>query len=313
MFPNPRIAASACLMGKPTRYDGGNKKSHILACQVSKVFELISVCPEVDIGLPTPRNPVALVQNFDVRLIGTIDNDKDITNEIVNYSRRFARQNAIICGLIVKASSPSCGYKSATVYRKSGKSRYGVNGLFTSAFLAAKPWVPIIDENDLQNLDMRIFFIEAALALHDFLSLAKSHINSETLRQFHDRQRLFVASRSQRAQSALDKALLNNGTVQGKFKATKMLFLKTVKRRPTKKKQAKAMLGSLKTIKGKLAPAAYNKVSAMIARYGRGKTFNYPDVLESLKLVTLESGDALLKSQSCLNYSKPVLNLLKLI
>jgi len=159
MFPNPRIAASACLMGKPTRYDGGNKKSHILACQVSKVFELISVCPEVDIGLPTPRNPVALVQNFDVQLIGTIDNDKDITNEIVDYSRRFARQNAIICGLIVKASSPSCGYKSATVYRKSGKSRYGVNGLFTSAFLAAKPWVPIIDENDLQNLDMRIFFM----------------------------------------------------------------------------------------------------------------------------------------------------------
>lgn len=55
------IAVSSCLLGENVRYDGGNRKNgHVIDLQ-EQGFELIAVCPEVDIGLPTPREPIDLV------------------------------------------------------------------------------------------------------------------------------------------------------------------------------------------------------------------------------------------------------------
>lgn len=52
----PRVLVSACLMGRPVRYDGSAKsiEAKCLA-RWSDQGRLISVCPELLAGLPTPR------------------------------------------------------------------------------------------------------------------------------------------------------------------------------------------------------------------------------------------------------------------
>ena len=50
---------SACLMGKKCKYNGGDNYDADLASLVSN-DHIVLICPEVDGGLPVPRNPVEL-------------------------------------------------------------------------------------------------------------------------------------------------------------------------------------------------------------------------------------------------------------
>ncbi|MEZ4485290.1 MAG: DUF523 domain-containing protein [Syntrophotaleaceae bacterium] len=56
-MPTP-ILVSACLLGLPTRYDGGHKSAdHVLQHLRKNRLQAVPVCPEQLAGLPTPRPP----------------------------------------------------------------------------------------------------------------------------------------------------------------------------------------------------------------------------------------------------------------
>ena len=57
-----RIGISRCLLGERVRYDGGHKHDHFLTDTLGRYFQWVPVCPEVEIGLGTPREPIHLVQ-----------------------------------------------------------------------------------------------------------------------------------------------------------------------------------------------------------------------------------------------------------
>ncbi|MGZ8460996.1 MAG: 2-thiouracil desulfurase family protein, partial [Candidatus Deferrimicrobiaceae bacterium] len=55
-MPEPvRILVSACLLGEKVRYDGGHKRDLFLIEMLGPFVEWVRVCPEVDCGLPVPR------------------------------------------------------------------------------------------------------------------------------------------------------------------------------------------------------------------------------------------------------------------
>ena len=51
-----RIGVSACLLGQEVRYDG----DPFLVETFGRYVEWVHVCPEVEIGLGTPRDPIRL-------------------------------------------------------------------------------------------------------------------------------------------------------------------------------------------------------------------------------------------------------------
>src|SRR3954469_14264878 len=56
-----RILVSACLLGRPVRYDGtGRRSDDALFALWRDQGRLVSVCPEVDGGLPVPRPPAEI-------------------------------------------------------------------------------------------------------------------------------------------------------------------------------------------------------------------------------------------------------------
>ena len=74
--PRIRIAVSGCLLGEAVRYDGGHRRSDYVTDGLGKVFELVSECPEVGIGLGVPRPKIRLERvEFVTRLLGPRDGD----------------------------------------------------------------------------------------------------------------------------------------------------------------------------------------------------------------------------------------------
>ncbi len=57
---SPAIAVSACLLGRPCRYDGSSKPSDAVM-QLGRCYKLVPICPEVTGGLPVPHSPCEIV------------------------------------------------------------------------------------------------------------------------------------------------------------------------------------------------------------------------------------------------------------
>jgi len=63
-LPNTiKIGVSACLLGKKVRFDGGHKRSRFITDSLADHFEFVAFCPEVAIGMGTPRQPIRLVES----------------------------------------------------------------------------------------------------------------------------------------------------------------------------------------------------------------------------------------------------------
>jgi uncharacterized protein YbbK (DUF523 family) len=139
-----KIAVSACLIGKNTKYDGTNNYNEAVM-EYLKDKEYILICPEVQGGLPTPRIPSERVkdkvinkENIDVTLQFVIGATKTI---------EMLKENNVEL-IIVKSKSPSCGYKQIYDGSFTGKIIEG-NGVFTE--LAVKNGMQILTEKDIEN------------------------------------------------------------------------------------------------------------------------------------------------------------------
>ena len=56
MMNKPPLLVSACLLGQPVRYDGHGKALPAPELfELTRHYQLFSICPECQGGLPTPR------------------------------------------------------------------------------------------------------------------------------------------------------------------------------------------------------------------------------------------------------------------
>ncbi len=165
-YQRPRIGVSACLLGDPVRYNGGHKRHGWLVDVFGRDVEWISVCPEVEIGLGTPRETIDLVRTGDgaIRLL-TTHTRVDLTERMRRYAA--ARVEALAAmglnGFVLKADSPSCGPGGVPI----GDSNESGRGLFAEALIARFPDLPIVDERELDDRDGRAAFIARVRARVD--------------------------------------------------------------------------------------------------------------------------------------------------
>ena len=140
-----KLLISACLCGKNTKYSGGNNLIPNLNL-IEENFELFLVCPEVDGGLTTPRNPSEQI------------GDKVISNQGVDVTYEFnlgakialdiAKKNNIKYALL-KESSPSCGTNLIYDGTFSGKK---INGMGVAAKLLTENGIQVFSENEIEKI-----------------------------------------------------------------------------------------------------------------------------------------------------------------
>jgi uncharacterized protein YbbK (DUF523 family) len=169
----PRVGISACLLGDAVRYDGGHKRNRALIEGLGPRVEWVRVCPEMEIGMGTPREPVRLVRDGRrLRMIATLTG-LDYTDTMETWARTrieaLAREE--LSGYILKKDSPSCGIDGVKVFDAAGDLTGEDRGLFAGALLRRFPELPIEDERRLENPDALERFLQRVLAYR-----SRSHV-----------------------------------------------------------------------------------------------------------------------------------------
>jgi uncharacterized protein YbbK (DUF523 family) len=162
------ILISACLLGKNVRYDGGHKRDPFILGMFGESVRWVPVCPEVECGLSTPREPMRLAGDPDTpRLVG-VDSGADHTERIIRWAKGRLRELESIglCGYICKRNSPSCsGVGRIEVSDDSGAVAGPGSGLFTKAFVERFPHLPVEEEGRLREPTAREALLEKVFAL----------------------------------------------------------------------------------------------------------------------------------------------------
>jgi uncharacterized protein YbbK (DUF523 family) len=161
-----RLGISSCLLGQPVRFDGGHKRDSFLVDTFGSLVEWVPVCPEVELGLGTPRESLRLVGKDDgVRMVNS-KSGRDITDDMRAWAR--ARVEALagqrLAGYVLKKDSPSCGMERVRVFAESGTTEKGGRGLFAEAIIARFPQLPVEEEGRLSDPQLRENFVERIFA-----------------------------------------------------------------------------------------------------------------------------------------------------
>jgi uncharacterized protein YbgA (DUF1722 family)/uncharacterized protein YbbK (DUF523 family) len=193
-----RIGISACLLGRKVRYDGAHKQDHCIADTLGEYFDFIHVCPEVEYGLPVPREPMHLVGSPDDASLVTVRTRIDHTEGMKKWAQ--SRLNKLSeerhSGFIFKSKSPSCGIQGVRVYNIKGiPSKQGA-GIFARAFMDRFPLVPVIDDRRLNDPGLRKNFIERVFVLGRWLEFLRKGGHARDLVEFHTNHKLLMLAHS---------------------------------------------------------------------------------------------------------------------
>jgi len=147
-----KVLVSACLLGEKVRYDGGHKRDLFLIETLGPFVEWVRVCPEVDCGLPVPREAMRLVGDPKSPRLVTNRTGVDQTERMERWAKaRLDELSGVdLCGYICKKNSPSCGMEPM--------------GVFTRRFIERFPHLPVEEEERLSDPALRERFIQRVKA-----------------------------------------------------------------------------------------------------------------------------------------------------
>jgi uncharacterized protein YbgA (DUF1722 family)/uncharacterized protein YbbK (DUF523 family) len=194
------IGISACLLGENVRFDGGHKRLAFAVNELAPWVHFEPICPEMAIGLPTPRPALRLVKLDDGEMALRFSNHRegDLTQAMQQFSSRRVAGLENLCGYIVCAKSPSCGMERVRVYEAEGSNnRKSGTGIFTAELKRQLPWLPVEEDGRLYDPAIRENFVERIYTLYELNKLRHSGLTRGGLIGFHSRYKLLLLAHSQ--------------------------------------------------------------------------------------------------------------------
>jgi uncharacterized protein YbgA (DUF1722 family)/uncharacterized protein YbbK (DUF523 family) len=202
-------------LGDAVRYDGGHKRDRFLTDELGPVVEWVKVCPEVECGMGTPREPIRLV-NEDGRLrLLTVKSGVDQTTRMTAYAARRLTELADedLCGYVLKRDSPSCGMTRVKIYDAAGQAARSGVGLFAAALLTRFPDLPVEEEGRLTDPALRENFIERVFACRRLRDLFDGRWTAGDLVRFHTAHKLVLMAHAPAAYAALGRYVARAGSL----------------------------------------------------------------------------------------------------
>ena len=204
-----KIGISSCLLGKKVRYDAGHKLDRYITDTLGQYFEWVPVCPEVEYGLPVPREPMRLVGDPDSARLITIRTGIDHTEGMLKWAEKKLKEleKEELGGFIFKSRSPSSGIGGVKVYTPSGMPSQRGIGLFGKAFMNKFPVIPVIDDGRLHNPGLRENFIERVFVYKRWQEFIEKGGLIRDLVAFHTEHKLLILSHSPKHCSVLGQLI----------------------------------------------------------------------------------------------------------
>ncbi|MBM6617562.1 YbgA family protein [Bacillus suaedaesalsae] len=210
-FVKPVVVVSKCLEFDKCRYNGDVIHDPVVK-RLQAHVKFIPVCPEVGIGLGTPRETIRIVEEDGITKLKQPSTQKDLTQDMYEFSNRFLDNIQEIDGFIMKGKSPTCGMKDVKVY--SGIEKAPVigktSGLFAQSIIDRYPSLAIEDEGRLQNFSIREHFFTKLFTYANFRNIKENKPTIQSLLQFHSKNKYLFMGYNQTAQKELGRIVANH-------------------------------------------------------------------------------------------------------
>jgi uncharacterized protein YbgA (DUF1722 family)/uncharacterized protein YbbK (DUF523 family) len=209
-----RLGISTCLLGEEVRYDGGHKLDRFLVNTLGRYVEWVPVCPEVETGLPIPRESMRLVGDPEAPRLVTLKSGQDYTERMQTWARQRVEElaNVGLHGFIFKKDSPSSGLFRVKVYTEKGMPSKIGTGIFPREVMTRFPLLPLEEEGRLHDMHLRENFIDRVFAYYRWTRLLKENPTPGGLVQFHTAHKLTLMAHSPSHYQEMGRLVAQAGT-----------------------------------------------------------------------------------------------------
>ena len=192
-FSRPRIGISKCLEFDMCRYDGSRINNNFVR-NMKEYVDFVPVCPEVGIGLGSPRKPIRLVTIDGKKNLYQPSSKKNLTEDMHDFGKKFAESNSKLDGFIFKRDSPTCGIIDVRLYHKLGDhvGYSKTSGMFSEDVLKNFPNIVKEDEKRLNNISIRENFLTRIFVLADLRESLESNSIEKVFKFYSKNMLLFL-------------------------------------------------------------------------------------------------------------------------
>ena len=278
-LPRIRLGVSACLLGEKVRFDGQHKRDSFLTTELGPLVEWVTVCPEVEVGMGVPREPVRLVASRpggEPRMVG-LASGTDFTQRMNRFAaaRVRALQDEDLSGFVLKSKSPSCGMERVKVFADAesrGPAPARGAGLFAAALAAAFPSLPIEEEGRLEDARLRENFLERIFAYARLRAFWKDRWTLGGLVDFHAAHKMALLAHSTDGYRALGRLVagakaLRRAELRERYEAG---FMSTLAKLATPGRHANVLAHLAGHLKHALDAADKQELHGLIEEQRRG-------------------------------------------
>ena len=211
--PDIQVGISSCLLGEEVRYNGGHSHDSFITSMLSPYFSWIPICPEMDIGMGTPRENIRLVRREDeIHLIGP-KSGTDYTDKMQSYAKERVQELAQspLHGYILKKDSPSCGMERVRIYDTNDVPQRKGRGVYALQLMEQFPLLPVEEEGRLRDAHLRENFIERVFAYYRVQQFTSDSPTPGDLVEFHTRHKLTLLAHHQEKYRQLGQLVAKSG------------------------------------------------------------------------------------------------------
>ena len=269
-----RIGVSACLLGQNVRYDGGHQRDRYITDTLGRWFEWVPICPEVEYGLPIPREAMRLVGDPETPRLITIRTRFDHTDGMLSWADKRLEALAAedLCGFIFKSRSPSSGMAAVKVYPETGMAVKKGVGIFAGAFMRRFPLLPVEEDGRLNDPALRENFIERIFVYRRWRELERRSGGMKDLVAFHAEHKLLILSHSPKHLTILGRLVANPDRM--KLAALREEYFQNLmeglRLTATVRKQTNVLEHMAGYFKKKLTPDEKKELGEVIGNYHQG-------------------------------------------
>jgi len=206
----PVLIVSKCLGFANCRWNG-----EIINDDFTKLLgefvEYRPVCPEVEIGLGVPRDPIHIVSIRGMLRLVQPASGRDLTGVMQDFCDSFLNEVAAVDGFLLKYRSPSCGTNDVKIYSegsKSGSIGKGA-GFFAVAVMESFGILAVETEGRLKNYRVREHYLTKLWAMARFRDAAAAG-GMKDLVDFHSGNKLLLMAYNQAKLKGLGKIVANH-------------------------------------------------------------------------------------------------------
>jgi uncharacterized protein YbgA (DUF1722 family)/uncharacterized protein YbbK (DUF523 family) len=268
----PLLGISSCLLGQKVRYDGTAKRDRWIVEQLGRYVDYQPICPEMAIGLGTPRPPIRLLATADrVRVVGVDDPAVDVTDALEDFALNTAAHLHGISGYVFMSKSPSCGMERVKLYSDSGHAEKKGVGAYARVLMESLPHLPCEEEGRLNDPVLRENFVNRVFAYRRWQSLRSVGLSAKALTDFHARHKYMVMAHSQAAYQRLGRLLSNlKGVDLEKIAdAYEAEFMTALRRRVGRKRHVNALQHIQGYLKERIDGSDKHELAESIEAYRR--------------------------------------------